>query len=120
MDNSKSVLPYKVRMSLCDIEIHDTSVDDFESDGYVTPTFKDLAALLYSAFPSGVGWQLGWELSKKMDVDYNSVLIALDNIVEEYLKMNEKEAVKKYDENPHPGRSFFNHLKATFKRKENL
>lgn len=111
---------YKVRMSLSDIEIQDISADDFDAPNYIPPTIVDLASLFYAAFPSGVLWQFGWELSKKLGVEYDSVLIAIDDIIEDCLSTDEKEFVKKYEESPHPGQSYFEYFKATYKRKENL
>lgn len=78
-----------------------TEEKEEEAEGYFYnhhTTLRDISVLLYEACGQGVIWNLSRELAKELNLDKKDVQIALDNIIEEYAKMSEKEAMKKYDE----------------------
>ena len=61
------------------------------------PDLKDLSILLYSVMPRWVTSQLANELSKRLSLDYNSVMECLLDIEDEYSKLSRDEALKRRD-----------------------
>jgi hypothetical protein len=109
--NDKIVIPsYKVKLNLATIDLHDLAEDYTEEGGYNPPTLVDFALLFYAACPDGVSWQLAWELSQKLGLDYDDVNIALDDILDEYRELDKDQEIERYDNVPLPGRKYHGHV----------
>jgi hypothetical protein len=61
-------------------------------------TLRDISVLLYKACGTGVMWNFSREMAAELNLDKKDVQIALENIVKQYAKMSEEEAIEKYDE----------------------
>jgi hypothetical protein len=70
-------------------------VEDVLSNGN-TPTLKDIATILYNMCGQGVVWQLASELSERINVDYNIILVAIDDIMIKFTDMSDEEALNKF------------------------
>lgn len=79
----------------------ETEEDELKAEEYFYEhytTLRDISVLLYKACGQGVMWNLSRELSSRLNIDKKDVEIALEDIIEKYSLMSEKEARKKYDE----------------------
>jgi len=73
--------------------------EDYDNllEGYYCPTLKDLAIFLYQMCGQGVHKQLSREISKRTGIRQGEIDDVLVEIISEYAKMSDEEAMKDWE-----------------------
>ena len=82
---------------------------EFEEDVFPYSSLRDLSIIMNSLMGQGVTWHLGYEVSKRLNLNPLIVVNTLREIVKEYSMLSE-EQVYKIEENEVPDGNFFNQI----------
>jgi hypothetical protein len=115
-----------IKLRLDNVNIEDVSLG-FEKENYddlKDTNLRDIAIVLYCCCGHGVTWNLAHEISKRMNISYDEIALALDDIFCEYADMPDEDDDMKFIDCPKPSEQYFDDSSAEsyarYKLKKNI